>query len=68
MPPPSRKEKLKEKESTAGEKWFDLPATEMTTAIKRDLQLLQMRDVLDPKRFYRSSSKKLPKYFQVSPR
>jgi Fcf2 pre-rRNA processing len=56
-----------QKTSTAGEKWFDLPATEVTPGIKRDLQLLQMRDVLDPKRFYRASSKKLPKYFQVPP-
>ena len=54
-------------EATAGEKWFNMPATELTTTIKRDLTLLQMRNVLDPKRHYRASAKALPKYFQVSP-
>jgi len=53
-------------QSTAGEKWFDMPATELTPTVKRDLTLLQMRDVLDPKRHYRSSAKNLPKFFQVS--
>ena len=42
-----------------------MPATELTPTVKRDLTLLQMRDVLDPKRHYRSSAKNLPKYFQV---
>ena len=42
-----------------------MPATELTTTLKRDLTLLQMRDVLDPKRHYRASAKTLPKYFQV---
>jgi Fcf2 pre-rRNA processing len=42
-----------------------MPATEVTPSLKRDLTLLQMRDVLDPKRHYRASAKKLPKYFQV---
>jgi hypothetical protein len=52
-------------EATAGKKWFDMPATEITPTIKRDLTLLQMRNVLDPKRHYRASAKTLPKYFQV---
>jgi hypothetical protein len=52
--------------ATAGKKWFDIPATaEITPTIKRDLTLLQMRNVLDPKRHYRASAKTLPKYFQV---
>jgi hypothetical protein len=42
-----------------------MPATEITPTIKRDLTLLQMRNVLDPKRHYRASSKILPKYFQM---
>ena len=42
-----------------------MPSTELTPSIKRDLTLLQMRDVLDPKRHYRASSKTLPKYFQM---
>ena len=39
----------------------------MTPEIKRDLQLLKSRSVLDPKRFYkRDSSKGLHKFFQES--
>ena len=42
-------------------------AKELTPELKRDLQIIRMRGVLDPKRFYRSSDmkKELPKYFQV---
>lgn len=39
----------------------------MTEEIKNDLQVLQMRSVLDPKHFYKKNDLKvLPKYFQVS--
>lgn len=52
---------------TAGKKWFDLPAPQMTDDMKRDLKLLQLRGTFDPKRFYKSSDhkKSLPKFFQV---
>ena len=41
-------------------------ALELTEERKADLELLQMRGVLDPKRFYKRSDKEgLPKYFQV---
>ena len=44
-------------------------ALELTEERKADLELLQMRGVLDPKRFYKRSDKEgLPKYFQVFPR
>merc|ERR1712088_839398 len=34
--------------------------------VKNDLEVLQMRGALDPKRFYKkNASKELPKYFQV---
>ena len=56
----------KEKDKSAGKNWFDMPAPEMTEELKRDLNILQMRNVLDPKRHYKkNNSKKLPKYFQV---
>ncbi|XP_034952237.1 deoxynucleotidyltransferase terminal-interacting protein 2 [Chelonus insularis] len=56
----------KEREKTKGKKWFNLPATEMTPEIKHDLQIIQMRSVLDPKHFYKKNDiKALPKYFQV---
>ncbi|CAG0903628.1 unnamed protein product [Darwinula stevensoni] len=55
-----------ERAKTKGEKWFHLPATELTNEIKRDLEVIQMQNVLDPKRFYKKNDlKALPKYFQI---
>ena len=49
-----------------GDKWYGMPATEVTEDIKNDLEVLQMRGALDPKRFYKkNANKELPKYFQV---
>ncbi|KAE8348225.1 Fcf2 pre-rRNA processing-domain-containing protein [Aspergillus coremiiformis] len=52
---------------TAGSDWFDLPKTELTLELKRDLQLLRMRSVLDSKRHYKKENVKAqpPKYSQV---
>ncbi|OQE43434.1 hypothetical protein PENCOP_c003G01738 [Penicillium coprophilum] len=52
---------------TAGPEWFNLPKTEMTTELKRDLQLIRMRSVLDPKRHYKKENGKAkpPEYSQV---
>lgn len=62
----SKKAKKAEREKTKGDAWYGMPATEMTDEVKRDLEVLQMRGALDPKRFYKkSSNKELPKYFQV---
>ncbi|KAK9367646.1 Fcf2 pre-rRNA processing-domain-containing protein [Lipomyces kononenkoae] len=61
-----KKEHKEEKEATAGEKWFHLTKTELTPTIKRDMQLLKLRNVLDPKRHYkRENDKEVPKYFQT---
>lgn len=59
---PQSKEK-----ATAGPQWFDLPKTNMTPELKRDLQLLRMRSVLDPKRHYKKEGGKAkpPEYSQV---
>ncbi|CAG0899171.1 unnamed protein product [Darwinula stevensoni] len=55
-----------ERAKTKGEKWYHLPATELTDEIKRDLEVIQMQNVLDPKRFYKKNDlKALPKYFQI---
>ncbi|KAI1280807.1 Deoxynucleotidyltransferase terminal-interacting protein 2 [Halotydeus destructor] len=56
-----------EREKTAGSNWFNMPATEVTDEIKRDLSVLKMRDALDRKQFYKRNSgmKEIPKYFQV---
>ncbi|EAS37213.3 rRNA processing protein Fcf2 [Coccidioides immitis RS] len=63
---PKLVEKCKEK-PTAGSDWFDLPRTVLTPELKRDLQLLRMRSVLDPKRHYKKESgkAKLPEYSQI---
>lgn len=56
----------RERALTKGKKWFNLPATEMTEEVKHDLEVMQMRSVLDPKHFYKKvNSKALPKYFQI---
>jgi len=55
------------KKATAGEQWYNLPKTDMTPEFKRDLQLLKMRNVLDPHRHYKKDNGKLkaPEYSQV---
>jgi hypothetical protein len=46
--------------------WYNLPKTDLTPELKRDLQLLNMRSVLDPKRMYKKQGKfKVPEYSQV---
>ncbi|KAI8634925.1 Fcf2-domain-containing protein [Xylariaceae sp. FL1651] len=52
----SKKEMKAENEANAGAQWFNLPATDLTPQLRRDLQLLKMRDVLDPKRHYKKDS------------
>ncbi|KAF9180121.1 hypothetical protein BGZ51_006435 [Haplosporangium sp. Z 767] len=64
----SKKQKKEEREKTAGKGWFDLPQQVLTPELKRDLQILKLRNVLDPKRFYKRAEKgkaKFPKYFQM---
>ncbi|KAJ8942665.1 hypothetical protein NQ314_009987 [Rhamnusium bicolor] len=66
LTPEFEKLHAKEKEKTKGKKWYGLPATEMTEEVKHDLEILQMRSVLDPKHFYKKNDLKvLPKYFQI---
>ncbi|KAJ2743744.1 rrna-processing protein fcf2 [Coemansia sp. BCRC 34301] len=63
----TRSEIAKDKELTAGKKWFGMKAPVLTPELKNDLRVLQLRNVLDPKRFYKkdASAKKIPKYFEV---
>ncbi|CAN6601164.1 rRNA-processing protein Fcf2p [Trichomonascus vanleenenianus] len=60
-----KKQEKEQREATAGKNWFDMPKTEITPSIKRDLQLLQMRNVLDRKRHYKKDKSGPPKYFQT---
>ncbi|KAI9278560.1 Fcf2 pre-rRNA processing-domain-containing protein [Phascolomyces articulosus] len=61
----SRKERKEEREKTAGRGWFDMGRPDMTPELKRDLQLLKMRHVIDRKRHYKKMGKESAKYFQV---
>lgn len=62
----SRKERQQEREKTTGKEWFNMPRTGITPEIKRDLQVLKMRHVLDRKRHYKKTNQKeSPKYFQM---
>ena len=59
---------LQEKKATAGPLWHDMPRTVVTPELKRDLQLLRMRNVLDPHRHYKKDDKPtplVPEYSQV---
>ncbi|XP_015511269.2 deoxynucleotidyltransferase terminal-interacting protein 2 [Neodiprion lecontei] len=59
-------QRRREREKTKGKKWFNLPAPEMTDEVRHDLEVIQMRSVLDPKHFYKKNDLKvLPKYFQI---
>ncbi|CAN6239547.1 unnamed protein product, partial [Urochloa humidicola] len=71
VPPrdPRKVNKLTRKsvKDTSGKGWFDMPAPSITPELKKDLEILQLRHVMDPKRHFKRSgkSKALPKYFQV---
>lgn len=61
----ARKRREKRKAGT-GAGWFNMRTPRMTPEIKHDLEVLQMRSVLDPKRFYKKNDRTgLPKHFQV---
>ncbi|KAF8729568.1 hypothetical protein HU200_017510 [Digitaria exilis] len=71
VPPndPRKANKLARKnvKDTAGKGWFDMPAPTITPELKKDLEILQLRHVMDPKRHFKRAgkSKALPKYFQI---
>ncbi|XP_068328030.1 rRNA-processing protein fcf2-like [Pyrus communis] len=44
---------------------FDMPAPTMTPELQKDLQLLKLRNVMDPKRHYKKGDAQPNKYFQV---
>lgn len=68
---PTKQEKLdrkhrKKEQDTAGPAWFNLPAPERTPELEKDLRVLAMRSVLDPKQHYRKGERLgQGKYFQV---
>lgn len=67
---PASKRVKREDMPTAGKKWFDMAAPELTQELKRDLLILKNRAYLDPKRHYKGISEvgkkgQLPKYFEM---
>ncbi|KAG9252744.1 Fcf2 pre-rRNA processing-domain-containing protein [Emericellopsis atlantica] len=52
-------------EDTAGKDWFHLPKADATSELKRDWQILRMRNVLDPKQQRKALRPEIPKYAQV---
>jgi len=54
-------------QTSAGPEWFDLPKTNLTPQLKRDLQLIEMRSVLDPHRHYKKNNRKgqIPTFSQT---
>ncbi|KAK4893171.1 dTDP-fucopyranose mutase [Elasticomyces elasticus] len=63
----AKKAALEAKKATAGPSWFNMPRTDLTPELKRDLQLLKMRNVLDPHRHYKKDGGKMqaPEYSQM---
>jgi hypothetical protein len=57
----------KARKANAGSNWYNLPRTNLTPELKRDLQLLKMRSVLDPHRHYKKDNRKsdVPEFSQV---
>jgi len=61
-----RKLAQKNVKESAGKSWFNMPAPTITPEVKRDLQLLKLRNVIDPKQHYKTNDTKgVPKFFQV---
>ncbi|KAI1426693.1 Fcf2 pre-rRNA processing-domain-containing protein [Xylaria sp. FL1777] len=65
--PEARKSKKEmSHKADAGPQWFNLPATDLTPELRRDLQLLKMRDILDPKRHYKKdTTRAIPEFSQI---
>jgi hypothetical protein len=45
------------KERTLGKGWFDMKPTGMDSGLKADIKMVEMRNYLDPKRFYKNPDK-----------
>lgn len=58
---------IKKRIKTKGKGWFDFPENE-SKEVEKDYLVIQMRNAIDPKRFYKKSehkSKAIPKFVQV---
>ncbi|KAK6506940.1 hypothetical protein TWF481_005398 [Arthrobotrys musiformis] len=66
-PVKTEKSKKEKQDKTAGPNWYNMPATAITPEIKRDLQMIKLRNVLDPHKHFKGDDwkGKIPKYFQM---
>ncbi|CCE83092.1 Piso0_002868 [Millerozyma farinosa CBS 7064] len=55
----------KEKEDTAGSKWFNIRQPELTPDVKKDIFVVKHRNAIDPKRHYKKEKWDTPKYFHI---
>ncbi|CCE82169.1 Piso0_002868 [Millerozyma farinosa CBS 7064] len=55
----------KEKEDTAGSKWFNMRQPELTPDVKKDIFVVKHRNAIDPKRHYKKEKWDTPKYFHI---
>lgn len=61
-----RREARQRKEASAGAKWFDLPAKDLSVEDKLTLDALRLRDTLTTGKFYKKKTvDKVAKHFQV---
>lgn len=61
-----RKRARARRESSAGAKWFDLPAKDLEVEDKLTLDAIKLRGTLDPTRFYKKkSTDTISKHFQI---
>ncbi|RPB25332.1 Fcf2-domain-containing protein [Terfezia boudieri ATCC MYA-4762] len=66
VPAAKKKKDFNAEPTTAGKQWFDMPLTSKDPKTLRDIQLIQMREALDPHRHYKKNIlKKVPKYSQI---
>ncbi|KAM7199106.1 hypothetical protein V8F20_005924 [Naviculisporaceae sp. PSN 640] len=67
IPKPAQAQKASDKKDTLAD-WYNLPKTELTPELKRDLQILKMRDVVAMgKQYFKRDSRKnfVPEYSAV---
>ena len=51
---------------TTGKDWFNMKAPEMTPEVENDLKAIQLRHIIDPRRFYKKQDVDgLPRFFQI---
>ncbi|KAL8304213.1 hypothetical protein RB597_004524 [Gaeumannomyces tritici] len=67
IPRPAAQKKKGKDQDDAGAEWFNMPRTNVTPELLRDLKLLRMRNVLNPKQFFKKDTRTnlVPTFSQV---